>query len=84
MEDFRIKEMECDGKKVPEKYIACFNDYIDKVIVKAQSKKIVEYLKEIREKLFGTKDVEIVLDIPKIQDVCDIIDNKIEELEKIK
>ena len=81
MEDFRIREMECDGKKVPEKYIVCFNDYIDKVIVKAQSKKIVEYLKEIREKLFGTKCWNS-FKYTKIQDVYDIIDNKIEELEK--
>ena len=37
MEDFRIREMECDGKKVPEKYIVCFNDYISKVVNKCQN-----------------------------------------------
>lgn len=47
MEDFRIKEMECDGKKVPEKYIACFNDYISKVV----NKRIKE--------LSNAKDVEV-------------------------
>lgn len=47
MEDFRIREMKCNGKKVPEKYIACFNDYISKVV----NKRIKELSK--------TKDMEV-------------------------
>lgn len=33
--DFRIKNMSCDGKPIPDKYIACFNGYIEDVINKS-------------------------------------------------
>lgn len=51
MEDFRIREMECDGKKVPEKYIVCFNDYISKVVNKQLKEQLAEKDKEIRKQV---------------------------------
>lgn len=105
--------MKLDGKKIPKKYIDCFNYYIEVIIkkkdeeikcykdlceaykkqshnfldnelkVKAnQNQKAIECLKEIRKKAFGTDEVGIVFDIPPVQDVFDLIDNKIKELEK--
>lgn len=32
LKEVKVKEMSCDGKKVPEKYIACFNAFIDNKI----------------------------------------------------
>ena len=40
--DFRIKNMSCDGKPIPNKYISCFNGYIEDVINKAFENELVD------------------------------------------
>lgn len=39
LNEMKVKEMSCDGKKVPEKYITCFNDYIDNKIKELENNK---------------------------------------------
>ena len=38
LKEVRVKEMSCNGKKVPEKYIACFNGFIDNKIKELEIK----------------------------------------------
>lgn len=48
--DLRIKEMKCGGKLVPEKYIACFNSYIENIIANEYNiikKECIEQKEEI-------------------------------------
>ena len=49
-----------------------------------QNQKAIECLKEIRKKAFGTDEVGLVFDIPPVQDIFELIDNKIKELEENK
>lgn len=46
-----------------------------------QNQKAIECLKEIRKKLFGTEELDIVVYIASIQDAMILIDSKIKELE---
>ena len=52
--DFRIKNMSCDGKPIPDKYIACFNGYIKDVINKAFENELadLQHQLEVAEKAF--------------------------------
>lgn len=46
----RIRELKVDGKKVPDKYIAVFNDYLVEIaeLIKAHDRELV---KEVCEKI---------------------------------
>ena len=46
-----------------------------------QNQKAIECLKEIRKKLFGTEELDIVVYIASIQDAMILIHSKIKELE---
>lgn len=51
--DFRIKNMSCNGKPIPDKYIACFNGYIEDVVNKAFAREqqlVIEELEKVKEK----------------------------------
>lgn len=65
-----------------EKVIKLIQD--GKNLSKLQTQKAIECLKEVREKLFGTDKLDIVFNIPPIQDAMILIDNKIKELEEGK
>lgn len=49
----RIKEMKCGTKPIPQKYIDCFNDYIEKVI-NTRVDQAIEGLQEINKSLGQT------------------------------
>ena len=54
--NLKLKSLEIDGKRLPEKYIAVFNDYIDEIsdiIVKEERKNTCE---EIRGHLLNLCD----------------------------
>lgn len=70
--DFRIKNMSCDGKPIPDKYIACFNGYIEDVVNKAFARE--QQLKQSQKELA----IEKLEEVKKILsfDAYNITDNR--------
>lgn len=53
--DFRIKNMSCNGKPIPDKYIICFNGYIEDVVNKAfagEQQLAIEELEKFKNYIF--------------------------------
>lgn len=68
--DFRIKNMSCNGKPIPDKYIACFNGYIEDVVNKAFAREqqlVIEELEKVKKynntlSLGGSPYVDVFID----------------------
>lgn len=44
----------------------------------------VEQILDIKEKVFGTREMGIIFDIPPVQDAFDVIENKIKQLKEME
>lgn len=84
----RIRELKVDGKKVPDKYIAVFNDYLVEIaeLIKTHDRELVkEVLKRVKDVAFNSKvicDKEGLPCFGEMRQIYGIYDYELNQIQK--
>lgn len=80
--DFRIKNMSCNGKPIPDKYIACFNGYIEDVVNKAFAREQQLVIEELEKALVLIQNA-VNLESPEY-DLVGLYDAIVDQIKSLK
>lgn len=77
----RVREFKVDGKKVPDKYIAVFNDYLKQIAEKLKTHDR-ELVKEVRERIRENIEARNINELDIINRLAVFLDEIEKEFEK--